>query len=379
MNNTDLSSSKKPHIHSRVSLRKTLRCGFAVVLCSCLFYGAQQCRAQESQPQNQDVADAARKERARREQEITPPHIYTDEDLRRAKILTPEDEARLAAVRKSQPPAEQTPEDSLDANGLPQLPLGDVARLYRSAKQATESAFHLPVDEPALASPVFPVDSLVAPRPAIALTPAAPKIAPAHPKLIVPPSMSSDAPVRRVDPFTRRLRPTAPQPPVATTKPSLPSIAAPANAVDPAIPSVSHVNPSPDLHAISPKPAESSSSAAIAAPRVVTVQRGDSLWKIAEQTLGRGSRWRDLLAANPTLANPNVLEVGTQLNVPADIREPRATKVKVNPGDTLTKIAQAQYGRASYWRCIAEANSAVSNANRIYQGQELTLPSRCKP
>src|SRR5437867_3791038 len=134
MPNTDLSSVTKHHKHTLVSLRKPLRCGFAIVLCSCLFYGAAQCRAQEAQ--SQDVAEAARQERARREQE-QPKHVYTDEDLRRAKILTPEDEARLAAKRKLDPtaPVQQPTPDVLDANGeLGQLPLGDIARYYRRAK-----------------------------------------------------------------------------------------------------------------------------------------------------------------------------------------------------------------------------------------------------
>ena len=116
-----------------------------------------------------------------------------------------------------------------------------------------------------------------------------------------------------------------------------------------------------------------------AALRMVTVRPGDSLWKIAEENLGRGSRWREVLAANPAIANPNVLEAGTKLALPVDVRTPRASKVKVGPGDTLTKIAQMQYGRANYWRCIVQANPFVTDANRIFEGQELTLPARCEP
>ena len=113
--------------------------------------------------------------------------------------------------------------------------------------------------------------------------------------------------------------------------------------------------------------------------RMVTVRPGDSLWKIAEENLGRGSRWREVLAANPAIVNPNVLEAGTKLSLPVDTRTPRADKVKVKAGDTLSKIAQAQYGRGNYWRCIAQANPAISDVNRIFEGQELILPSRCKP
>src|SRR6266849_4257357 len=59
MTSTDLPSSSKPHKHTRVSLRTPLRCGFTIVLCSCLFAGAAQCRARAPQ----DVAEAARRYR----------------------------------------------------------------------------------------------------------------------------------------------------------------------------------------------------------------------------------------------------------------------------------------------------------------------------
>lgn len=108
------------------------------------------------------------------------------------------------------------------------------------------------------------------------------------------------------------------------------------------------------------------------------MQRGDSLWKIAQRMLGRGSRWREVLAANPSVASPESLKAGTQLSLPLEVRAPRAEKVTVDAGDTLTKIAQAQYGRASYWRCIAVANPDITDANRIFEGQQLMLPSSCK-
>ena len=54
MKQTDLSSFGKRHVHTQVSLRKPLRCGLNILLCSCLLFGAAQCRAQETQ----DVAAA---------------------------------------------------------------------------------------------------------------------------------------------------------------------------------------------------------------------------------------------------------------------------------------------------------------------------------
>src|SRR4029077_7970703 len=128
---TDLSSSAKQHVHRRISLRQPLRCGFAILLCSCLFAGAAQCRAQAPQ----DVAEAARQERARKDARKQK-HVYTDEDLHRAKILTPDAKARVEATRQQQPaPIEEQAPAPLDADGqIGQLPLGDIARRYRNAK-----------------------------------------------------------------------------------------------------------------------------------------------------------------------------------------------------------------------------------------------------
>jgi nucleoid-associated protein YgaU len=380
MPSTDFSSVRKQHIHTKVSLRKPLRCGFAIVLCSCLFYGAAQCRAQEAQ--SPDVAAAARQERARKDQESKAPHVYTDEDLRRDKILTPDDEARLAAKRKLEgPPLHETDGTTLDASGIPELPLGDVARLYRSARRATESPFHLPFDEPAFAAPVEPVQPTQLGSELIPPASALSKIAPSHPPVVMavkPHSAASvvapripNAPLHRRDPFARQFVPVAPAAPEVSapapvlSAPSLPRKVAPiapsvAPVANPAVPAVNPVSPAAGL-------------------RTVTVRSGDSLWKIAQENLGHGARWREVLAANPTITSPEALKAGMQINLPADVRTPRASKVKVTAGDTLTKIAQAQYGKAGYWRCIVGANPAVSDANRIYEGQELVLPPRCKP
>src|SRR5713101_9421645 len=207
MTSTDLSSFGKPHKHTRVSLRTPLRCGFTIVLCSCLFAGAAQCRARAPQ----DVAEAARQERTRQEQQKKQKHVYTDEDLRRAKILTPDDEARVEARRKQQPaPVEEQAQAPIDADGqLGQLPLGDIARRYRNAKLAaqTPDPFHLPFDEPVFAAPVISVPDLEPPRPSF--SPAHPNLAPVHSAPVIAPGVPSP-PLRRLDPFTRRLAPVAP-------------------------------------------------------------------------------------------------------------------------------------------------------------------------
>jgi nucleoid-associated protein YgaU len=610
MSKHDGCGSPKLHTHTPIALRTPLRCGLSVLVCSCLLFGAQQCRAHAQQ----DVAEAARQERARKDQSKKARHVYTDEDLKHDKILTPEDEARMAADRKQTPPVEPAT-DTLDASAeVGQLPLGDIARRYRNAKRALQAApFHLPFDEPVLAEPLFAAPEFVAPvapapvspepvapvvsAPAVvtsrsSFAPVWPHISPSQPKAAAAPAMNQPA-LRRVDPFARRLTPAAPvavtpeqvlshrsipapsaspvvptapkiaakapqlsgteptfaqpshtavmpapaKPPITISAPSAPSaiatqpndvpaapqlkglhpsfdssisIATPAPAkprvtIHPApvpslAPSTLNVTPiAPQLESTetfarpagsistptpakphiaistlpSPLVAPSTTSAAPAAPRFsvlrptftapsapeiapapppevparkaiaappspsvvpsarkaapapprfslfrrtftpppateiapipsatapapiaaplvapvqkvpvqkVIVQPGDSLWSLAVQHLGRGSRWHELLVVNPSVMDPKRIAVGTEIVVPekASARVTVTDKVIVQKGDTLSKIAQTQYRRGTAWRCIAAANPQIQDANRIFEGQELSLPANCE-
>jgi len=372
-----------------------------------LLFGAAQCRAQETQ----DPAEAARQERARKEQ--ARKHVYTEDDLGRAKILTPEDEARFAAQRRQPPaPTELQMPDPLDASiELPQLPLGDVARRYREAKRAMQAPtpFHLPFDEPAFAAPVASLPNVALPHPNF--SPVRPSLAPSRPHAVAAPSIANPEPLRRIDPFTRRSGPAAPssltrvapaapaaQPSVSRPAPVLidpqpnllPNIAsriAPPNfearksaplAAQPnlASPSVAPTAPQPSA-TIAPPPA--AANAPSSAVHIVTVLPGDSLWKLAEQNLGRGSRWHELLAANPKIVDPTRLAAGTEIVVPTPMTGLKSdVKVIVQPGDTLSKIAKLTYGRGAAWRCIAQANPEITDVNRIYAGQQLLLPFNCQ-
>ncbi len=324
-----------------------------------------QCRAQASQ----DVAEAARQERARKDQQKKQKHVYTDEDLRRAKILTADDEARVEARRKQQPaPAEEQAQAPIDGQ-LAQLPLGDIARRYRNAKLAaqTPGPFHLPFDEPVFATPIFLVPTVAPPHPSF--SPVHPNVAPAHRSGVVAPAIPSTAPLRRVDPFTRRLAPPAP--------PAVARIAPPARQPKAAPAMAPSATPKSSLAiSIAPPSTVAKTSSSL---HTVTVQPGDSLWKLAQENFGRGSRWRELLAANPSIVDPTRIAAGTEIVVPAKVTGLKSDlKVTVEQGDSLSRIALATYGRAAAWRCITQANPEIADANRIYEGQQLLLPFSCK-
>jgi nucleoid-associated protein YgaU len=332
--------------------------------------GAVPSRAQDSQDQkNQDVAEAARQERARKqaEQKKTK-HVYTADDLKREHILTPEDQAAVEA-RKSQPPIPGAPKpqdaaagsavarDSNAAPLPPSAPLGDVARRLRRQKESEQlqrtTEFHLPLlDAPVLASPKPPVQPL---RPSVEV------IQPAPPALTPFRSFVKRSPFERPRnlppaPVTPRTLTPAPAPPRVLPQPA------------PAL----RVLPAPPHARVAPSPSISGKLT------MVTIKPGDSLWRFAASRLGDGHRWQELLALNPGLRNPNLLEVGSQIVVPASLVSPRApTKYTVRGGDTLWTIAQSHFGHGSSWSCLAQANPDLRDANMIHEGQILLLPASC--
>jgi len=120
----------------------------------------------------------------------------------------------------------------------------------------------------------------------------------------------------------------------------------------------------------------------------VSVRAGDSLWKLAQQNLGSGNRWPELLAANPRIADPNQIRAGTQLNLPdvaasglanRNAKTNGAATIKIRKGDSLWTLAKSNLGRSSAWPCLAAANPSISDPNRIYENQELIVPAACSP
>ncbi len=328
-----------PSNAARRLLRFLRLCSPGILFVSCAVFGATQCSAQ-------DVAEAARQERAQKESKQKKfKNVYTEEDLKRAQILTPEARAQVEAKKNQMaPPSAEKSAEAVDTQSLPpDAPLGDVARRFRKQKQSQKlersAEFHLPfVEAPALASAKPPVMPL---RPPVS-NPAPPHFAPYQP------------PVKR-SPFERPKVFLSAPPRVLSSRP-------------------------PAVRAMPSQPAAPIAPAAPAKLNVVTVKPGDSLWKLAQQNLGKGIRWRDLLAVNPGIVDANYIVAGSQIYVPAAVSSLRtATRITVRRGDTLSKIAQTQLGHASFWSCIAHANPAIHDVNLIFEGQSLLLPAQCDP
>jgi nucleoid-associated protein YgaU len=379
------------------------------------------------------------------EEDLKHLNILTPED--RAQI----EAKRYACAQKNNcsPAATQNPSASLDANSeTPQIPLGDVARQLRKQKELQalkpkqSEAFHLPFSTPALASPVLPgrpairppAQPVVHPRTpsnifrrrdpfaAVPIRPEVrrPEIQPSvrerirpevreeihatnrrsvrravRPEvreglLIVPPDVHPD--------FSKDVRPTLPVP-GRLMAPELPRIssrlAPPSTLIQPMHPTVpstlrqSDVFAEPVAPASTVRPLQPQPAAGTSTQKTVSVQSGDSLWKLAQENLGHGKRWPELLAANPNIVNPNQIGAGAQLHLPSAVaatpnsarhdRNSAASTTRVRKGDTLWALARVRLGRSSAWPCLAAANPSIADPNLIYENQELIVPTACMP
>ena len=170
-----------------------------------------------------------------------------------------------------------------------------------------------------------------------------------------------------------------------------------------AVPTVSAVLPQPRVHAAVavPLPDEPPVAVALDAPAEpradehaqtvqpqterYTVKRGDSLWKIAEERLGDGTRYVELVALNQAVLDgrPDFLLPGTVLKVPVADESSGGSYV-VQPGDTLSEIAEDQLGDADAYPSIFRASrdtvqpngAHLSDPDLILPGWKLTIPGQ---
>jgi nucleoid-associated protein YgaU len=349
----------------------------------------------------QDVAEVARQAQARKHQQTKhKKHVYTEEDLRRARILTREDQELLAAKKRDAvlPGAEAS--TTLDAQTLDHLPLGDMARMYRAIKELNHSQtgelaeYHLPVTNTALA---YAKPEFVAPRPnALQSTPPNAPAAPLFrnpdfnalrlntllvlPKPIVPAPTPNRTTAAHPVSTSRTI---AAKTTFAVSKPNVPASVAHEIPVAPVFANPGVVS-LPELEFVAPSTQSTLAAPAIsnaAGSRSIIVKYGDSLWKLAQINLGDGHRWHELAASNPGIVNPEHILPGTPINIaataPVAPTAPNDSNVTVRKGDSLWKIAQQKLGFGGFWGCIAKANPVIQDANLIYTGQILAVPEAC--
>jgi GH24 family phage-related lysozyme (muramidase) len=102
-----------------------------------------------------------------------------------------------------------------------------------------------------------------------------------------------------------------------------------------------------------------------------TVRSGDTLSGIAQR---HGVSLAALIAANPQIANPNLIFAGQRIALPG--AGSAAQSVTVRSGDTLSGIAQRQ--GVSLASLIA-ANPQIADPDLIHPGQQVRLPGGAAP
>lgn len=101
------------------------------------------------------------------------------------------------------------------------------------------------------------------------------------------------------------------------------------------------------------------------------VRPGETLWGLSERYLGYGPRYNEIMAMNGLTTD--MIYAGQILKIPAEQQiEPRVYKVR--PGDTLWKIAQNLLGDGNRYAEIISLNGLQSGNIRV--GQTLNLPKK---
>ncbi|MGR3177088.1 MAG: GNA1162 family protein [Candidatus Anammoxibacter sp.] len=122
------------------------------------------------------------------------------------------------------------------------------------------------------------------------------------------------------------------------------------------------------------------------------VRPGDTLYKIADNFYGNGSRWKDIKQANKGLKESD-LRIGQKIIVPDvpilnnldDVplfKGSTAKQIvyKVKRGDSLYKIATAFYNNGKRWDIIYEKNkNTITSTTDLTVGQVLVIPLEASP
>lgn len=99
-----------------------------------------------------------------------------------------------------------------------------------------------------------------------------------------------------------------------------------------------------------------------------TVKKGDTLSKIAAD---HGTTLAAVIAANPQITNPNLIHVGDVVNIPGAAK-PAVKTYTVKKGDSLSKIATAHKVTLA---AVIAANPQIANPNLIHVGDVVNIPA----
>lgn len=152
-------------------------------------------------------------------------------------------------------------------------------------------------------------------------------------------------------------------------------------------PTMPEMTPPPSPVAMPPTPGPT----AVAEATTYVVKKGDSLWKIAEEVYGDGTKGKLIADANKdVIKDPDELVAGMKLTIPAappkapgtptagETGTEQATtgtqKHVVAKGETYWSLAQKYYHDGSQWKRIADANPGVK-PDELRAGMTINIPA----
>ncbi|MFH8737572.1 LysM peptidoglycan-binding domain-containing protein [Streptomyces sp. NPDC017964] len=181
----------------------------------------------------------------------------------------------------------------------------------------------------------------------------------------------------------------------------------------------------PQQAAASDAPRATAQSASVVSPSLpvhVVGETGETVWDLAVEYLGAGTRSAEIRQLNPHLPDTALLPAGTQITLPADARAPHPpashtdmpggdrvqlasasseTRSKtpsagsraeprshiVSPGETISGIAKEEAGDATNWSKLYEASRGaqphglprITDPDLIFPGQKITIPAAVAP
>ncbi len=104
------------------------------------------------------------------------------------------------------------------------------------------------------------------------------------------------------------------------------------------------------------------------------VRPGDTLTSISSNLYGDPFEWDEIYQANKeSIQDPNIIRSGMKLRYKVypgmNLAQKKGHRYIIQPGDTLSQIAQAVYGSPSKWKAIWEYNSdIIHNPSKIMAG-----------
>lgn len=107
-----------------------------------------------------------------------------------------------------------------------------------------------------------------------------------------------------------------------------------------------------------------------------TVRKGDTLWRIAQKTLGSGNRYKAIMALNSLSSDKlkvgQVLKIKESTDGKTGTVKPSFTSYTVKKGDSLWKIAKTQLGNGNRYREIMTASGIKNDLLKV--GQKIKIP-----